>query len=212
MNYNPYDLVALLVNGKPIQGRPFAFDSDVVNQKKMTNAFGSPVKPIRVMTMCPDCCQGLELDVKLGDPPFEPFVASCPSCRPGPVALVDPFVNPVLTGRVTPQDLDPTLHDPVKPLAASEGSVAQRFAMPSPAPGEAQKVPAPATAPRTAKKPKKAKKKPGEAAPLVQQVLPVSPGDFVLTTQGGRATDLPVAEGVGQEQDFDDSDMVEGDE
>lgn len=257
MNYNPYDLVPLLINGKPMQGRPFEMDSDVVNQKKMTNGFGALVKPSKVMTMCPDCSQGLQVDVKLGEPPFEPVVHACPYCKPAPPPVVDPFVNPVKTGRVPAASLDPILHSPDKPLSAGEGTVAERFAalpaqervvVASPVPSAAPEAPKPASGPQrpqAAKKPKKRAKsgnpavpithvpaKTPEAAPapqavpeapkprpaLVEQVIPPrpledvqSPDDpFVLTrTTQVRPTGVEAVEGLGEEQDFDDKDMVE---
>lgn len=220
MNYNPFDLVPLLVNGKPITGRPFVFDSDVVDQKKMTNAFGKLVKPAKVMTICPDCSQGLEVTLELGEPPFEPFAHSCPYCKPAPPPLVDPFVNPVKTGRVPPQELDPILHDPNKPLLSGEGTVADRFVVPVlEAVVVTEPQPAPAPAPRPPKKNKKKKKGPPQpqvTAPT-QEVkaepveLPQSEDDpFTLTkTDPVRAVTIEKADGLTEEQDFDDSDMVD---
>lgn len=255
MNYNPYDLVPLLINGKPMQGRPFEMDSDVVNQKKMTNGFGNLVKPSKVMTMCPDCSQGLQVELKLGEPPFEPVVYSCPYCKPAPPPVVDPFVNPVKTGRVPAASLDPILHNPDKPLSAVEEkgeTVADRFKVPeepavaSPVPSAAPEASKPAPRPPRPQGSKKDKKKgkknrgpevpithvpaqPTQAAPppveapkprpaMTQQVVPPRPVEdvqgqddpFTLTrTAQTRQVNVEKADGLGEEQDFDDKDMVE---
>ncbi len=242
MNYNPYDLVPLLINGKPMQGRPFEMDSDVVNQKKMTNGFGALVKPSKVMTMCPDCSQGLEVDVRLGEPPFEAVVHTCPYCKPAPPPMVDPFVNPVKTGRVPAASLDPILHSPDKPLSSvgAGESVADRFNIPeevvvaSPVPSETPAAPTPAAKPARPQGSKKAKKKAKKGNPavpithvpaapkarptLVEQVIPTrsaeeadTPNDpFTLTrTTQINPVGVEKADGLGEEQDFDDKDMVD---
>lgn len=223
MNYNPYDLVQLLINGKPMQGRPFEFDSDIVNQKTMCNAFGVLVKPSKVMSICPDCSQGLEITLQLGEPPFEPVVWSCPYCKPAPPPMSDPFVNPVKTGRVPSQELDPILLDPTKPLDISAGSVADRFSAPS-EPSSVQVVAKPAQRPSQSSSLKKNKKKAKEQpttptgsisgqklSPLAQQIVPppLSVDPFILTKTEPNKSILEKAEGVGEEQDFDDSDMIE---
>lgn len=106
MNYNPYDLVPLLINGKPLSGRPLEFDSVVVDQKEMKNSFGSYVKPTRLSTVCPDCGAGLVVDVVLPEPPFKEVSITCEYCH-APPPPVDPFENPLDTGRVDMRDLDP---------------------------------------------------------------------------------------------------------
>lgn len=240
MNYNPYDLVPLLINGKAITGRPFEFDSEVVNQKKMTNAFGSFIKPTKVATVCPDCSQGLLLDVRMGEPPFAPFVTLCQYCHPAPPPLPDPFINPVKSGRIPAADLDPLLQE-LRPLeSAPVGSVADRFKLePNAAaapPTESPKEPvrpqraAPTTTrgqkPRAAKKaakettpkkpqPQKDDQKLEMAIELAQEnaAKPVEPpaiSDFDLTRSTGRPV-VERADGInlGEEQDFDDRDLLE---
>lgn len=214
MNYNPYDLVPLLINGKPITGRPFMMDSDVVDQKTMKNAFGVLVKPSKVMTLCPDCLQGLEVDVKLGEPPFKPVVYSCKYCKPAPAPSVDPFVNPVKTGRVPAQELDPILHDPMKPLAETKGTVADRFQVPIETPIAAP-APIPQPSPRRPRKKPKTGTLPGKPtanttkqAPDPVVAPPAISDPFTLTKHVARSGIEP-AEGMGEEVDFDDSSMVE---
>lgn len=223
--YNPYDLVPLLINGQAITGRPFEFDSEVTNQKKMTNAFGAFVKPTKVATVCPHCAQGLLIDVKMGEPPFTPFVTLCQYCHPTPPPLPDPFINPVKSGRVSHTDLDPLLRE-LKPLAASEGSVADRFKLDvvPEIPPEPTLLPKPPKPPRPARGGKddkrKAKKKPPLDPKLAQAVSearemappPVEPSpisDFDLTRSTGRPMPVERADGLGEEQDFDDRDLLE---
>jgi hypothetical protein len=176
VNYNPYELVKLIINGTPIDGRPIQFDSEPVNQKTMMNAFGTFVKPSRVITVCPDCGQGLTIDLKLPDPPFPPVKYSCPRCRPKPAPLVDPFIDPLATGRVSVAELDPLLHNPDKPLPVSVGVVADRFKLPEPPERDLLDLLDDAAAPappadtkptyKGKKKPKKAKDEPARDVPL----------------------------------------------
>lgn len=135
MNYNPYDLVDMRINGKDTHGRPIAFDSDVVDNNMMTNAFGNPVKPEKLSTSCPDCGQGLIYDVALSDPPFDVVEKPCCSavgvqCPHGyvlePEPVVDPFMHPVEDGRISSHDLDPLLHDN-SVIEKEESSVADRI-------------------------------------------------------------------------------------
>lgn len=127
MTYNPYDLLSLRINGKPIDGRPFAFDSDVADQLKMTNAAGVYVKPVKVTTVCPDCGQGLIFDVSLGDPPFPVIERVCEYCHPVPPPMADPFVNPLAERIIPVADLDPLARDVAAPLSVKQSTVAERL-------------------------------------------------------------------------------------
>lgn len=106
MSYNPYDLVELTVNGIPIHGRPYEFDSELVDHDAGTNKDGGLVKPTKLSTCCPECGDGIWLDVLYDDPPFPVVEISCPHCgtaeQPG-----DPFREPVSAGAVTEEQLDP---------------------------------------------------------------------------------------------------------
>lgn len=137
MDYNPYDLIPTLVNGKEFQSRPIEFDSEVVDNNNMTNAFGSIVKPTKVSTSCPDCGQGLEFDCTLEDPPFALSVV-CYHCRPAPPPAADPFMNPLEEGRVGEHELDPLLHNPSEQVVdeADDSSVADRMNFPDDEEGE----------------------------------------------------------------------------
>lgn len=106
--YNPYDLIELLVNGSHIHGRPIELDSDIVDQRTMRNAFGSIVKPSKVSTVCPDCGQGLQFYVTLGEPPFDTQNVSCEYCNPAPPPIVDAFINPINEGKIPAEILDPS--------------------------------------------------------------------------------------------------------
>lgn len=114
--YNPYDLIELLINNQPMFGRPTEFDSEAVDQNTMRNAFGGLVKPSKISTVCPDCGQGLEISVNLGEPPFDTVAISCEHCHPAPPPIVDPFMNPIQAGRILAEDLDPIAHKYSKPF------------------------------------------------------------------------------------------------
>lgn len=134
MSYNPYDLIPLLVNGQDLHGRPIEFDSDVANQQTMENSFGNPVKPTKISTCCPDCGQGLEFELTLGDPPFSAVEVICYHCNPEAPAPADPFMNPLEDGRVPDHDLDPLLHNPNEQVVTDEGddtTLADRLEFPS---------------------------------------------------------------------------------
>lgn len=110
--YNPYDLVPLLINGKQIYGRPIELDSVIVNHTKITNGFGSLVKPSKLSTTCPDCGQGLMLDVKLSEPPFF-YSTDCYICRPTkPENTI--FVNPLIDS-IGHDELDPLMNVKIEP-------------------------------------------------------------------------------------------------
>lgn len=128
--YNPYDLVELVINGKPIVGRPIEFDSAVVNNNTMKNAFGTIVKPVKVSTVCPDCGHGMVVNVAFGDPPFDPVPTHCERCQPdwNKQLVVDPFINPVATGRVDSNELDPLLYPSSVKLQDDNLTVAERMA------------------------------------------------------------------------------------
>jgi hypothetical protein len=188
INYNPYDLVKLIINGKPIDGRPIAFDSNIINQKTMKNSFGAFVKPIKAVTVCPDCGQGMTVDLRLPDPPFLPVSHSCPQCCPAPPPLIDPFVNPLQTGRVPIAELDPLLHNPDKPLKEQPSPVAERFVIPEKA------LPSPGLSPEPA------------AGSCEGELVPAT---ATAKTQTGRVVPLPPVEEIAEEVDFDDSSMVD---
>lgn len=105
-NYNPYELLRLLVNGQETYGRPYEFDSEVVDQLKMTNAAGEPVKPTKLVTSCPGCGAGLQFECVLPSPPFGILQYRCEHCDPGLPSFQNPFHNAVRTGRIAPDSLD----------------------------------------------------------------------------------------------------------
>lgn len=188
MNYNPYDLVPLVINGKATHGRPYEFDSDVVDQKNMKNSFGNYVKPSKVVTTCPDCSQAVHIDVKLGSPPFAAVEYSCSVCKPPPPVLLNPFVNPVKTGRVQAQDLDPL----VKGMPAADSVPVLPIA----------------PVPPTKRQPKQRVKLSAPVGVQQSTSLPHD-GSFLLTPTKASLVNSQKAEGISEEVDFDDADMVE---
>lgn len=124
--YNPYDMVPMVINGVEMQGRPVEFDSDIADFDKMENAFGKLVKPKKLTTVCPNCGQGLEVHVVMGDPPFSPVEYTCEHCTPPKLVVNDPFNNPIESGRVPSSELDPLLHDLNEQIVPATESVGDR--------------------------------------------------------------------------------------
>jgi len=97
---SPYALIHLVVNGKPIHGRPIAWDSVITDHHNLLNEHGGPIVPTRVITLCPECTKTIEWEVTTGILEFD-----CPHCRPPlppPVIipLEDPFRNPFESGLI----------------------------------------------------------------------------------------------------------------
>lgn len=127
MSYNPYDLVPMIINGQEMTGRPFEFDSSVADSANMTNSFGHPVRPTKLSTCCPDCGDGLDVEVTLGDPPFAPVEVNCQKCHPELPEVIDPFMNPIDSERVADHELDPLLHNPDEQIQEDNTTVADRL-------------------------------------------------------------------------------------
>lgn len=200
MQYNPYDLVLLIVNGRQMYGRPVSFDSDVVDQKHMKNAFGKYVKPTQISSTCPDCGQGFIIDVKLSEPPFSAYQCLCPVCKPSPPPMLDPFINPVTTNRISVNELDPILHNITDPIPATVLTVADRMKLEKPKPNKQEK-------------PKKSDKQESKQSKNKQKPIVATAQDddgFVEYNDAPKSTKLEPAEGMdGDEIDFDDEDLVE---
>ena len=128
--YNQYNLIEMLINGKPMHGRPVEYDSEPTTPD-CKNIFGVYVKPTKLATTCPDCGAGLFVAVKLPDPPFPKITHTCEHCNPNPVVEpLDPFVNPLDTGRIAGHELDPLLHDGSR-IIDDNLTVAERMNLPS---------------------------------------------------------------------------------
>ncbi len=191
MTYNPYDLVPVVINGTGTYGRPFEFDSEVVDSETMVNGFGKLVKPSKLSIMCPDCGAGFEIDVALGDYPFEPVIYNCLSCNPVRQVVDDPFMNPIDSQRISAIELDPYLHDYKSEIIDDGLTVADRLNLgqvEQPEPLLETEPILSSHAKRNQRKPKK-RKKPKEpeldfvTSPIVSHVQP--------------------AEGLTEEQDID---------
>lgn len=126
-NYNPYDLVSVKLNSHMTYGRPVEFNSPIIDQNKLTDAFGQIVKPTKISTTCPDCGQGYTLDVELGEPPFATLAINCPICNPVVSVPSNPFVDPVQIGLVKEHHINPSVGDVEKTLEQVETTVADRM-------------------------------------------------------------------------------------
>ncbi len=177
-------MVELVLNGRKAYARPYEFDSDVTDQKNMKNAFGAFVKPVKAITTCNDCGQGITIQLSLGEPPFAPVVASCQMCHPEPEPLTDPFVNPLVINRINPLELDPLVHDIHKPIESITTTVAERKAE------RKEKQVSAATSDSKASADKSDRSKQKNAKPK-------------------RAVEPAPVDDIGQEVVFDDNDLIE---
>jgi hypothetical protein len=110
-DYNPYDLVQVSINGELLYARPVEFSSDIVDNNKMTNAFGAIVKPVKIAVTCPKCGSGLIVDVSLPHPPFGVCSLACVVCEPPLEKMEDPFINPVRSKTISLNDYDKSMHN-----------------------------------------------------------------------------------------------------
>lgn len=197
MDYNPYDLVYINLNGHHTFGRPVTFDSEIVDHFNLKNASGKYIKPTQISTTCPDCGQGFILDVYLKEPPFDEYECSCPYCSIVPI-MPDPFINPIIANKIELNELDPLLHNINKPLTLSS-TVSDRTNV------ETIEM-HPDIYINPSKKCKKKKKKPEKS--VKQEQKPEQPviNDFIEYNDVNR---LEPAEGMGFEDDFDDNDLIE---
>lgn len=213
MSYNPYDLINLVLNGKPTYGRPFEFDSDATDRKNMKNAFGNYMKPKAISTTCPGCGQGLIIQVNLPDPPFPPFVCQCIYCHPVALYMPDPFINPVESGLVEEHELDPMLVNINEPSVISDANttVAERIAesvMVEVAQEVVPSVSETLTKVKTDIK-ESSKNKPPKNKKTNAKDKPKD-NSFVNNQQSESKRKLEAADNIGGEEvDFDDNDMVE---
>lgn len=194
MDYNPYELLNINVNGKKAYGRPVEYDSNTTGPNSVKNTFGYYVKPIRLVTTCPDCGQGLELNVRYPDPPFPVVEFACYICKSKSNVVIDPFVDPIKSGRVTLEDLNPNIYK-LERHDLGDTTVAERLSK------EAQKK----GKPKNSKKPKKSEKNTKEKTEdTLEEIL--SGNGFV--DYGKKKSILEAAEGLEPEQ-FDDTDLID---
>ena len=182
--HNPYDILEVTINGHQIHARPFEFDSEPTNLNTLENAQGRLIRPTKLNSVCPDCGQGLVLELDLTDAPegwsnIKTYLTfNCHLCNnQEEKTIADPFFNPVEEGRVEPSDLDPLLVG-MGELEQVETTVADRMEKEaeevSPKPKKTVKKKSATSASKSAKKKKKAKKK----APKKAAVEDVKPEDL----------------------------------
>ena len=182
--YNPYDLVQLKINGHELYGRPVEFDSEPVDTHTMLNKDGNILRPTKITSTCPDCGQGLLFDVKVGDPPYY-IELDCYLCVVKTQPHINPFMNPIEDGRIKQSDIDPLLYnnENLIDVATAVSDRVSDFGQT----GDA----APSKATKAAKRARKPKKGSSTKQPTKT------------------AKPLEKAEGLTEEIDFDDADMIE---
>jgi hypothetical protein len=193
MEYNPYELLNINVNGQKAYGRPVEYDSSTTGPNSVKNNFGYYVKPIKMVTTCPDCGQGLELNVRYPDPPFPVVDFACYICKSQSVVR-DPFVDPLKSGRITLEDLNPHIYKHER-HDLGDTTVAERLSK------DIQNK----SKPKSSKKPKKSERNTKDKKEdTLEDIL--SGGGFV--DYGKKGNILEAAEGLEPEQ-FDDADLLD---
>jgi hypothetical protein len=195
MDYNPYELLNININGKKAYGRPVEYDSGTTGPNSVKNSFGFYVKPIKIVTTCPDCGQGLELNVRYPDPPFPVVEFACYICRSKSQAVIDPFVDPFKGGNISLEDINPSIYK-LERHDLGDTTVAERLSKDTKKKGK----------PKSSKKAKKSeediKKKVGDAIEAASNDV----DGFV--DYGKKKNILEAADGLEPEQ-FDDADLIE---
>lgn len=126
--YNPYALLTFVIEGEKMAGRPYEFDSEVVNFDEMKNSKGKYIKPVKASTLCPKCGQGLMIDLDLPDPPFADIHILCEYCKVT-APFDNPFINPISSNRISILELDPAAQPHTELFNAGQ-SVAERHKLP----------------------------------------------------------------------------------
>lgn len=198
--YNPYDLVKIKINGHDTYGRPVAFDSTPVDTHTLLNKEGLIISPVLLTSVCPDCGQGLEINVdrKLLS---ESVDIKCHLCQKEYIVSVPP-TKPVKPNEQAVEPPDPLLCTSTNILDVNT-TVSERMALKSTdSSGTAQ--PQDNSKKRSdkkpAKKPVKRSKKPKDS---INETVVES------FTEAKKAEIVDKAEGLTEEVDFDDTDMIE---
>ena len=219
--YNPHGLIEVIINNnKGLYARAVAFDSESDDPLTLLNSDGGYVIPTVIETTCPDCGALISKEVELPKPPFGVIDLVCAECNPEPETREDPFINPLEGGIITIADLDPDVvpADNVE-KSAEESTVASRIKKKITKKKTIKKK----AAKKASKKVKKKlsskieskasdavgiKKKLKESAGDTTENLSLaSDADFVSET--GRVVPLEPVEGINQEEEFDDNDLVD---
>lgn len=123
----------LIVNGLPVQGRPFEFSGSPADANATLDGDGQQIYPTKCVAPCPQCGDGLT--VPLSGPPAGPYRLDCldvAECRlrkreAAPEPMQDPFRNPFLEGVMAIGDVDADLVHALEIPKAPAGTVAERL-------------------------------------------------------------------------------------
>jgi len=195
--YNPYDLVKIKINGKETYGRPVAFDSDPINIHTLKNKDGELIKPILLTSACPDCGQGLEINISQGECPSGVYI-ECHLCKDKSKIKVG-TVNRFRKNEEAPTD-EPLLCKN-NDICNIDTTVEQRFDMP-----EEQH---PDVASETKDEPKQniKKNKRSKKKTDINEQTNADPVGFVNVPPLKKR--IESAQGLTEEVEIDDADMVE---
>jgi len=184
--YNPYDLIELRINGHELYGRPVEFDTEPVDMHTMLNKAGDILRPTKITSTCPDCGQGLQYDIKVGDPPYL-LELDCYLCRVKEQPQIDPFINPIEDGRIKESDIDPLLYNNDS-LLDIQSSVSDRIS----GFGEVEETIKSEHKPKAKRTRRSKTKTKAKSKSAIKNTKPIEK-----------------AEGLTEEIDFDDADMIE---
>jgi hypothetical protein len=205
-DYNPYDILTISINGKNTYARPTEFDSVASSNNSTKNSFGFYVKPCSVVTTCPDCGQGIILSVKYPDPPFPIMNFECYICESKRSSIKNPFVNPLTSGIIKLEDLNPNIYRGNK-IDLGDSTVEERLSKDA-SETKASKMPSKVKKDEKNTKTKAKNSKKGKSSIIEHE--PVSDTDnfqdFVVYKN---KKELEPAEGMEGLEDFDDQDFIE---
>lgn len=200
--YNPYDLIKIRINNHELYGRPVAFDSEPADSHTLLNKEGDIIRPTRITSVCPDCGQGLELEIRVENPPFS-MSYECHLCKSKDTNKS--FINRPKV-ELSEYKADPLLQpNIITPLSERITGFVEDTKEPQESPQEDPQVDdISEDTSNVKKKAKKPKRKPRKATP---KKTSIKQEDFIETKKGDKQLDK--AEGMTEEVDLDDTDMIE---
>lgn len=105
MEYNPYELIPIVILGQTIYARPIEYDSSPINNNSTKNAFGNHILPTKITYTCPGCGQGKVSEVRFESAPLRTVEIKCYDCEPDIPEMPNPFLNPLADGILKESDL-----------------------------------------------------------------------------------------------------------
>lgn len=212
--YNPYDLVKIIVNGHDTFGRPVAFDTEPVNMHTLLNKNGEVIRPTKLSSVCPDCGQGIEILIQGKDLSlcieFKCYL--CGNNNNAPIKK-----RPTMRPNNMPASEANLLANSSKDLMSVESTVDQRINFKESTDDTVElKTASDALTNTSVKKTtKKARKRKPKAVPQNESIdsdIKQKPPDINKINgafTNSRSIIIDKADGLTEEADLDDTDMIE---